>query len=201
MSALVDLMDSWLKAKEYNMDIRDLEEYKTNDPMKIIILEFDKSETDKVKDLLSFFAPPVYSDIEDNEPVKKANDKPKVNTNKKTKLPGVGTGGNYVFGTKTAICDYKPCSKEYKALSNAQKYCSDKCRLLDRGLIKPEITPIIAPEKSKQNQQSFFHKKKMEEIEAAEERKMLESLQEHPKIDWKKAKSHPKTKTDDVAIL
>jgi hypothetical protein len=207
MSALIDLMDAWLRAKAYGTNIHDLNINEPNKTqMKINMqIEFNETETVKAMQVLAFIKSDAKAEIDENGNIQVETGKVQVRIYDgkpvKKKEKNGPLGDKFVFGTKTSVCQFKPCSKQYKATSNAQHYCSSECRQLDKGIITKQARVILPESTESKPSASFFRQKKEEEKKAAEEQRMLDSLREKPKINWKKAKNHPQTQSDNVNIL
>ena len=88
-------------------------------------------------------------------------------------------------GTKHCVA----CGQDYKPTSNAQRYHNDECKSILTGqAVQRVVDNIISVPDPESQKISHFQRKKLEEKAAKEEQQLLESIKEHPKIDWKKAK-------------
>lgn len=132
---------------------------------------------------------------------------------KNCKIEASKNGSGSAAHTGTKHCP--ACNQYYKPTSNAQKYHTPECKSILLGTantsqsantLAPNVpkAPMVhnVPESSEPTPKlSWYQRKKQEEAAAKEEQAMLDSLKEHPKIDWKEVKKDKNPHAEAVNAL
>lgn len=88
---------------------------------------------------------------------------------------------------KERIC--LKCNKPFIPIGPTQRFCSTDCGLKkkwSKSTRTSKTSETKPTEEPAQNTESYYHKKLAEKKAAKEEAELMESLREHPKIDYKK---------------